>query len=514
MKRNNTKTAEKRNRSHSQKPAVTEKERSKTTSYTQGDKVPEDIEEILFDISLKKPKSAFNYFIKDCMDKDKTMKNVTMATKAYAKKWPKVSNADRKKYDEMAEKDKERYREHLEIVRKNILQKPLKENVTAYRIYLEEHVKKAIENNENVQEAKKRAAAEWKDMKLEERKEYSEKRKEHIEWYESLKKSHGSVNAYALYMRDMMQGAREKGETMTMKQCAEKWAKSKTSVKEKYAQFAEEKNEERDKHRDLYEIAYGIKPRRPLGAFKFFLIEAAKEGKFEGVNPLIEGHKLFNKLTDEQKEKYQRIAQREKLAYMVKKMEYDAVVKKTSTHRPLSAMNIFMQDMKDKVSAEDYNKEGFFNYCYKKWHKLDDANIRKYQRRAEESKAESAQINEGLKSRVYNKPRKPANTYNIFIQHINPELREHNPKKSATEIFKMAGDKWQTLSDKQKEKYAKLYEKELEQYEAQMEEWNQNGYYDTGKENRGRKRKSSQSKAETASVSASNTKRGKKSVKE
>ena len=110
-----------------------------------------------------------------------------------------------------------------------------------------------------------------------------------------------------------MAKAKEKGESMTFKDVAEVWKKLKQPVKDKYYQYAEELNEEKAKHRDMYELAYGLKPRRPLGAYKFFLMEAAKEGKL-GRNPIMEGPKEWRKLSEEEKEKYQKMTQKRKVS--------------------------------------------------------------------------------------------------------------------------------------------------------------------------------------------------------
>jgi len=303
--------------------------------------------------------------------------------------------------------------------------------------------------------------------------------------------------------------AREKGEPVTFKDISEKWKHTKAATKEKYIQYAEDEREEREKKRNLYEIAYGIKPSRPLGAFKFFLMESAKEKKFEGKNPLVEGHKLWKKLSKEQKDRYERMAQKERLAYMVKKIEYEASIKKTSTYRPLSALNHFMQEMKD--SKSDYGTEGYFNFCYKKWNKMDEAAKKKYHKMAEDGKAESAKINEELKSRVHDHPKRPGNTYNIYIQHVYGGIKEKHPNKNSNEIFALCGEQWSKMNEKQKEKYSNQYEKNLELYKSQLSEFHENGYYTPdSKQQQGssRKRKSSQKRAESTG------KRPKKAVKE
>lgn len=509
MKRSQTKSTEKKKAySNTQKMVSTPNKKRKSGNYTQGD-VPESIDDILMDITLKKPKRAYNFFISEMMEKDKNCINITDAAKVYSKKWSKMSSSEKQKYEDMAEEDAKRYNHHLSLVKSHILQKPLKEEATSYRIYLDEQVRKAIENNEDPKEAKKKASADWKNFTAEEKREWNEKKKEHLEWYENLKRSKGVANAYSLFVRDQMAAAREKGDSISMKECAEKWNKAKNSVKEKYHQYAEEDKEERMKNRDMYEIAFGLKPRKPHGAFKFFLMQAAKEGKLDKGNPLVEGHKLWKKLNEEQKEVYQRMAQKDKLAYLVKKMEYDATVRKTSSVRPMSAVNCFMADMKDRVSPSEYGKDGFFNYCYKKWRKLDDSLKRKYYQKAEASKQEAKEIREELKARVYDMPKRPGSSYNIFIKENYEKVKEDNPKKETSEIFGLCADLWNSLPDKQKAKYSKIHEKELENYKELLSEWNEKGFYTPGK-SEGKGKRSQKAR----SSSAGKSKKSKKSMKE
>jgi hypothetical protein len=506
MKRSNSNQQRER-KAASQKPAVSPDRKAKHTSFTQGDEAPETFDDILLQINLKKPKSSYAFYVSEMMAREK-VKSIVEASKIYPKKWQKVTASEKKKYEEMAEKDRERYAHHLELVKKHLVQKPLKQGATAYRIYLEEHIKRAIDNNEDATEAKNEAAAKWKQMTSEEKREYNEKKKDHEQFYENLKKSTSIINSYSLFVKDTLANAREKGESMTFTDVSNLWKKTKQSVKDKYVQYADELNKERANQRDLYEISFGVKPRRPLGAYKFFLMEAAKEGKL-GKNPIREGPKVWKKLSEEEKEKYQRIAQKEKIVYMVKKMEYESAVKKsTPSTRPQSAFNIFTADMKDKEHP-DLGKGGFFEYCYKKWNKLDEAAKKKFYDKAEATKVKAEKVKEEISGRVYNMPKRPGNSYSIFIQHSIPELKEKNPKKEVTELFKMAAGNWSNLTDKQKEKYEKLYEKSSEIYNTQVKDFQENGFYTSGET----KKKSSRSYSRSTSE-AKSTKRGKKSLKE
>ena len=194
---------------------------------------------------------------------------------------------------------------------------------------------------------------------------------------------------------------------------------------------------------------------------------------------------------------------------MVKKMEYESAVKKsTPSTRPQSAFNIFTAEMKDK-DHPDLGKGGFFEYCYKKWNKLDEAAKKKYYEKAEASKVKADKVKEEISGRVYNMPKRPGNSYTIYIQQVIPELKEKNPKKEVTELFKLAAANWSNLTEKQKEKYEKLYEKSSETYNSQVKEFHENGFYTSGEGKKKSRRSYSRSNSE-----AKSTKRGKKSVKE
>ena len=286
-----------------------------------------------------------------------------------------------------------------------------------------------------------------------------------------------------------------------MKECAEKWNKAKDSVKEKYANYAEEERAERLKQRDLYEIAFNMKPKRPQGAYKFFLIEAAKDGKL-GTNALADGRKLWAKLTTDAKDRYLRMAQKERLGYVVKKMEYDLSQKKNNTsYKALSPLNLFMADMKGQFVV-DSNKQGggFFDQCYKKWKKMDESAKKKYYKASEEQKALAEKSKEEMKARMYQMPKRAPNTYNIYVTDVVPDLRQRNPNAEQNEIFKIAAEKWQGMTEKEKSKYVKLGEKAKEHYEAQAAEFKEKGYYNketTPKTQKTEKNKKSESKSQS-----------------
>jgi hypothetical protein len=475
MPRSTTKSNERKGQSHTQKLALSADKKAKKTSYTQGDKMPESIEEVLHELNLKKPKRAYNFYIMEMKESHK-LATMIETVEQYSKKWATLNSAQKKKYQDLADEDTQRYNNHLEIVKKFLQQgKPSRQGATTYRIFLDEERRKAIDNNEDLNQSKKEAAEKWKKMTPEEKKAYEDKRKEQVEIYETLRKKTGIVNAYSIFVRDQMSAAKEKNTTTNFKEIAEKWGKTKQTIKDKYAEYAEEENEEREKTRDLYEVAIGVKPRRPHGAFKFFLMECAKSGKLNGKSPLVDGKKLFEKLSTAEKQKYDDMAKKDKLLYQVKKMEYDLSTKKNVSQKAPSPLNLFMADMKGKLDSAEGN---FFSQVYKKWNKMDKASKDKYVKLAEEKKKEFEKEQNVNKSHVYDVPKRPPTNFNLYIIDATEELKKKNPKKAATEILSIAAQSWKNLKESDKSDYTAEAEKLKLNYRLHMKQFKKDGFYD------------------------------------
>jgi hypothetical protein len=478
--------------------------RRSLTQTTVSEMTPEEFEAKILDVDIRKPRSAYNFYITDMQEKEGGDKKITEITKEFSKKWPKLSAKEKEKYEKMAEDDKFRYNEHMAAVRKYIVNKPLKEGATARDIFIDEYVTEKIENNMDPKEAKKEAAEVWKNMSLNQKEPYEERKEKHKELYEDIKKAKTSqINAYALFCKDKMMKAREKNEKMTLIQCAEAWKNVKPALKEKYEAYAQEVREEREKNRDLYELAFNVKPKRPLGPYNFYLMELAKEGKFTGMK---DAGKTWHAMPAEEKEKYLKVAKKAQLAYAVKKAEYTSSVRR-SYSKPKSAFNFFVADQKEYPA--DLPQGGFFQWCYKKWTKADDTLKRKYQKMADESAKEHSHNREELDSKVFNIPKKPMSGYNRYVKERIPELKEKHPNKEVSELFTTVGEEWRNMKVSTKDKYEKLYLDELSEYKDQLKEYRDSGYYTPGKADLGRKSAAKRSVSKSKSKETVSTKKTK-----
>jgi hypothetical protein len=479
-----------------------------------------NFEDVILEISLKKPVRAYNYYLNEMRStfKEKDL-NITSVSHEFGKRWTMLTEKEKQKYLDMEEEDKQRYKEHLAAVKKYILEKPLKESATAMTLYLDEHVKEAIENDKDPREARKEAREKWKLISEKEKNIYEEKKEKHMELYDSLKQARGRISGYILFIKDQLMQAKEKEIRMTIVDCAELWKKAKPSIKEKYMIYADEIREERERMRDLYEITFGIKPKRPLGAYKFFMMEQAKEGKFNGKNAFKEASKLWSALSIENKERYQKIAKKRQLAYVIKKADYLSSVRKLVGKSP-SPFNLFVNEMRDK-HKENTSTDKMFDLCSEKWEKLDREAKKKYFDLAKEGREKMKE--EFLES--HDAPKRPIAPYTCYYSEQFPLIQKKNPKMAANEIMKEVAEQWKILSEKEKNKYIESYQTEMIEYRKKVKDFEDNKLVTPAKEkasakknkrntSAARSRKSKVNEKESDQVEErSRSKKGKKSEK-
>ena len=503
----------------SQKKTKTDRSKSKdnkraSQSFSQDLSTLEDFEDRILEVDLKKNRSAKAIFNSEIFHAEHSGEKLMEAMPKINKKWTALPDIKRKKYETLAEEEKARYEEHLGLVRKHLISKPLKEKATAYLIFRDEAAKKAIENLQDVKEAREKARDEWHNMSGKEKEKWEEKKNANHELYEKLKSSKpGNVNAYALWVKDEIANAREKGNKTTITECAARWGKVNEKTKEKYQEYADELRAEKEKQRDLYEITFGIKPRRPLGPYNFFLQEMAKLKKYQGSNFFKECSKAWAKITDTDKERYERISKRDRLIYMVKKIEFNNYKRSTFKRAP-SAYNLYVADMREKTSDKEMSNTQAFEYISDKWKKESDAVKKKYQKQAEVLKKDNAQEKENYENRVFDAPKRPRSGYQLYLIERMPELKEKSSNDTTADIMKKIAVEWKGLKDSKKEKYNEQAVPGRELYKSKMKEFEKYGYYNLDdkeiEEKSAKKMARSQSQKERSKSAGKSQKKSKK----
>lgn len=254
---------------------------------------------------------------------------------------------------------------------------------------------------------------------------------------------------------------------MTFQDAAEKWNNTSDSVKQKYSLYAQEVAEEARKNRHIYEIAYGIKPKLPIGAYRFFYKDMMEQGKIGGVNANKEAKKIWDKLKDSDKDKYLKMAKKEKIAYILKKREYES---KNRKGKGPSAYNLFVSDLKG-TSQKEYSEQGFLNYAYQKWKTTDKSIKKKYEEKALKLKKEIEEEYEERITKEKTVPKRALSAYNIFVKEKFEVIQKKYPNKEPAEILAIMPEEYNHVSKEEKSYFTKKAKKDKERYESEKSQY-------------------------------------------
>ena len=459
------------------------KSKSKSPKRSQKSKILEDdkIDEILENITLKRPRNPYTYFCIEEVEKfKKKNKGEKIELKTFsaecASKWKKLGDKDKSKYNDKFEDDKLRYKKDLETVRhylfmdyNDIVHRP----PTAYRLFLNERLREGFDKNEDPKEVKKKASDDWRRMSLEDKAEYMEKKKENDSWFEKAKKTR-KVTPLTLFVQNTLDLAREKQKPFPkLADIADAWKSVKPTEKKKYEEYANTINEEREKLQNIYELVHGMKPKRPAGAFRVFLQEKAKKKE---LHSLKEGKELWEKLSEDEKESYLKKAHTLRLAYKYKKMIYNKKIKKILPKRPANAYGQFL---KEKKGMKIPKGEKAVQYWRPYYDELSKDKKKKYEEKAAKEKERYQKKMDEFKNVVFDMPKRPLNAFTLYVRDRIPDLRKekNNEKAPVAKLLKMAAKEWTSEDGVSQRKYEKKAEQDKKRFKKQLKDFETLGYY-------------------------------------
>ena len=488
----------------------------------------DEIDEILENISLKRPRTMYTHFCISEIEKNKNKnknKKIDLKTfsKELAEKWKDLSDKEKEKYKEKFEEDKLRFKKDLEIVR-HFLFKDFNDVVrrppTAYRIYLNEKLREGFEKDLNPKEVKAKASRDWRMMPEEKRQVYIDKKKDNDDWFTRAKNTR-KVTALSLFVQNTIETAKSKNkEIPQLKEIAPLWKKLPTSEKNKYKNYANEINEEREQLQDIYELVHGVKPKRPAGAFRVFLQEKAKD---KALHSLQEGKELWDKLSEDEKDIYLKKAHRCRLAYKYKNMIFKKKIKKILPKRPANAFAQFLKEKKGQKLPKGENPGTYFRDEYEN---LSKDKRKKYELKAEKEKERYEKKMKEFENYVFDLPKRPLNAFTLYVKDRIPTLKKDNEKDPVAKLIKIVAKEWKEEDGVSQSKYEKKAEQDKKRFSRQMKEFEKLGYYK--KNSRGERTKKEddwdeeeeeeesskkKTKRRSSSSASKSTKRGSKKTK-
>jgi hypothetical protein len=248
--------------------------------------------------------------------------------------------------------------------------------------------------------------------------------------------------------------------------------------KKSYEKYAQELNEEKEKLQDIYEIVHGVKPRRPAGAFRIFLQEKAKKNE---IKSLTDGHEMWKKLSDDEKEEYLTKSHRCQLAYKYKKMIYNKKMKKIFPKKPKGPLQQFLKEKKGQKPA---NNENWLTYWRTVYNNLSKEQKKKYEEKAEKAKEKYDLKMLQLQNKVFDMPKKALSGFSLYLSDRMPDLKKENSKASFVTLMKQIAEEWQEGKTVDQALYNKKAEKDKKRFKKQLNEFQKLGYYTKAKEDK------------------------------
>ena len=439
----------------------------------------DQIDEILENITLNRPRNGYTHFFMEEVEKIKSKNKgkkieLPVIVKELAQKWKSLPQSKKDAYDEKFKEERAKYKGEIDLVRhylfkdyNDIVRRP----PTAYRIYLNEKLCEGFEKNLDPKDVKSKASKDWKMMDEDKKREYTEKKQENDNWFKKAKQTR-KVTALSMFVQKTVEAYKKKNkEVPTIKEIAPAWKKLSSSEKDNYRKYAEDENRDREKLREIYELVNGVKPKKPAGAFRVFLQENARKKVFHSLN---EGKELWDKLSEDEKDVYLRKAHRIKLAYKYKKMIYDKKIKKILPKRP---GNAYAQFLKDKKGEKIPKGEKAVAYWRDEFDNLKKDQKRKYEDKAAKDRERYQKKMGEFKNCVFDLPKRPLNAFSLYVKDRMPDLKKENPDDPNPKLLKQIAKEWKAEDGVSQRRYEKKAEVDKMRYKKQMKDFENLGYY-------------------------------------
>ena len=439
----------------------------------------EMIDEILENFTLRRPGSTYGIFYSETSaklnQKEKKNFNEMDRNKIIATKWAELSKEEKEKYKELKEKNKNRYEYEIEVIRHYLFRDyndTIQSSNSAFKLFENEKMRESFEKNLDLdyKEIKEKIRLDWKNLTTEERKTYFERQKENNSYYKNVKQIK-KVNGITMYIQKVIEMAKMKDqEVPSLEEITNSWKGLPKELKIKFKNYAKAINNEREKVNDIFELVNCAKPKKPVGAYKIFVQEKLLENEIENFD---DAKVLWDKLDDDEKEKYLKKAHRLQLAYQYKKMIYDKRIKKILPKKP----NIFNEFYKEKKREKRFR--GIRNQILeirKEFEKLSKEEKENYRKKFEIEKKKYDEKMKAFQNCVFDLPKQPVSSYKLFYNERYSQLKKENKKLEEDKLKNIIEEEWED-NEYLREKYTSIAEENKKTFKKQLKEFHKLGYY-------------------------------------
>ena len=437
----------------------------------------EKINNLLSNVTFKYPTNIYNIYLREKYNEEKAKNNnkikIFDEKENYIKLWKKLSENEKEKYKKIQLDEKIKFMRDKEIIKKYIfkgIDGKLKFKSTSYQIFLNEKMIDGLKNGVNPKEIKERAKSEWKKMKKEEKKIYTNKKKENDTILElALKYKH--MNSFILFVYDKLESFKKMNiKIPSLLNLIRMWGELSNNDKNKYEVYSNELNNEKYKIRNLYEAINGIKPKKPAGALRIFLQMKAQKNEINSIN---EGINLWKRLSNDEKEEFLTMSHNYYLAYKYKDLLFKKKIKRIFPKKPLGPFQFFLVDKKGIEIPKGHNA---IKYWRKIFDKLPNDELNKYIEKYNKALEEYNEKMENLNDKIFDLPKRPQNAFTYFVKFKLDDMIKNKINANIKECFEKIAKEW-SEKNFDESNFISLAKKDKKRFKTQVEQFEKFGYY-------------------------------------
>ena len=424
-----------------------------------------DIASLLDQLDVSKPKSTFNFFLKE-LAKENQSKSMNLASAA--KMFKALNVAEKDRLLKLAEDDKQRYIDNLFLVKKHLIEIPLAEYSSEFLIFKEEHKMKTVDVSEKMAIFEVNKA--WVNLTEEEKYKYTERKQETVELIEELLQiTSANLNGWHLFVIHQFAEHKENNKAYNLLSATFDWRNLAEKHKMKLNEEASRINKQR-KHK-INNTFYSFNDKPAVKPFHFLYLELKAACNLEYTKgPLTYCKRLFEDMPEEERIKYQKRSERE---VAVLKMKKEDIVHqlKNLIRRPPTGFCLFIKEHGARlVMGKELRELNLSQLMQNKWNELNDYTKTTFNDWAAELRRECIKNDYEVNSKPIVKPEKPRPPIALFVADQVKKLMSNYNKLTIGEANKMAYKQVALMSVEEKQFYQALYEKNKVVYEKQLEE--------------------------------------------
>lgn len=448
------------------------------------------INQILKKISLKKPLTNFQFFLKtkfneifpNGMKKD-IIKNdenqnykdfFIKCIKHYSNKWNEMTQKEKNKYKINIEKEKNNYKRNFIIINtfifKGIHGEKLKKP-TDYRLFLNINLINGLFKGTKEKIIKRTTRNIWKKINHKNKKYYKAIKKNNDIFLEKAIKFK-RITPLTLYIKELNLQIKENiSLTESIKKLRKKWEKLPPEEQNIYKIRINNDRVDEYKYKDIYDLINGYKSRLSKSAYHIFLKEKMRINE---INNLKEGKQKWKILSNEEKEKYKLIYHRCKLAHIYNNILYKKKVKKYLPKKPGGPVQIFI---KEKKGIKIPTKEKLISYWSKQYTLLTEEKKKEYMLKSDKARIEyEAKLRE-FRNKKFEKPKRPLYPFIIYLIEKYKEIKINNPYLDYKYIITKIASNWKEGKNINKKKYEDMANEQKLLYKYKLHEYKMKGFY-------------------------------------